>query len=297
MTTTATQQTTCEGDVLIKKDGSEIIRCRPCGYAHVHPFYSNAELEAFYKDHYGDSTPSPNWREKVLNTLKVKSKGSILDIGCWDGTQLGYFAKEGWACTGTELNVKAGQEAASKGIEVLPLTFQNLFSGLKGRRWDVVNASFILEHLQRPEGFLKQLQDLLNPGGILIAEVPNEFSPYQLAHLKNKGIEPYWIYLPDHVNYFDIPGIEGLLERTGWTIFHAESTFPMEQFLLMGDDYIVDKPSGKVSFQKVVRMEATLREYDETLLPRLYEAMYKVGVGRSVILYARRTDDKAPLKP
>jgi hypothetical protein len=64
----------------------------------------------------------------------------------------------------------------------------------------------------------------------------------------------------------------------------------METFLLMGDNYLNDNALGKASFQKVVRMETTLRKYDAALLPRLYEALYKVGVGRSVILYARSAE-------
>jgi len=68
-------------------------------------------------------------------------------------------------------------------------------------------------------------------------------------------ISPYWIALPDHINYFNRKSLETLLKNTGWKVLHGESSFPMEMFLLMGDDYIENPPVGKSSFQKVVQME------------------------------------------
>jgi len=115
--------------------------------------------------------------------------------------------------------------------------------------------------------------------------VPNEFSPFQMAYLKAKGREPYWIALPDHLNYFDSASLEALARNTGYSILHREATFPMELFLLMGDDYLEDPPIGKSCFQKVVRMEGILRDYDPGLVSRIYAELYKANVGRALVLY------------
>ena len=277
----------CRGRLLLKKDGKKIIRCDRCGYAHVVPMYSEKELEKFYEDIYVESTPSFTWHEKVLNIKKWKKPGRVLDIGCWEGKQLEFFRKEGWECAGTELNKRAAGTAASKGIEVHQLSIKDFFARFKGHKWDVINAAYILEHIPDPRAFLLKLKKNLKKEGVVIVEVPNEFSPLQMAYMKKRSMQPYWIALPDHLNYFDKNGIEKLVKDAGYTIIHGEATFPMEAFLLMGDDYLKDAALGKASFRKVVEMEGALRDYDPCLLSEIYSALYRCGVGRSIVLYAK----------
>jgi len=279
--------TSCRGKVVALKDDRKIIDCRNCGYIHVFPLYSAEELEQFYGDIYPESTPSYLWFEKVHNIEKWKKKGTVLDVGCWEGTQLECFMKEGWECTGLELNKRTAAIAKGKGIEVYEMSIQQLFDTVSDRKWDVINVAFLLEHIPEPIQFLSQIKELLNEDGIIIVEVPNDFSPFQLAYLKEHRILPYWIFLPDHLNYFTKAKLKNILKRTGWTIIHGESSFPMEMFLLMGDNYLEDNSIGKRSFKKVVEMERVLREYDPSLVSRLYSSMYACNVGRSITVYAR----------
>jgi 2-polyprenyl-3-methyl-5-hydroxy-6-metoxy-1,4-benzoquinol methylase len=248
--------------------------------------YTQKELEDFYENYYAESTPSYLWPEKVYNIMKWKRKASILDIGCWEGQQLEYFQKNGWSCTGTELNKRAAAVAASKGITVHQISIQDFFKKFKGRKWDVINIAYILEHIVSPRGFLLQIKKHLKKDGIIIVEVPNEFSPLQMAYIKKQRVEPYWIALPDHLNYFNQKELSGLMKNTGWKILHGHTSFPMELFLLMGDDYLKDKTIGKMSFAKVVKMESVLREHDPGSVSELYSSLYKIGVGRSIVIYA-----------
>jgi SAM-dependent methyltransferase len=277
----------CKGSVLVEKDGRQIVDCQSCGYSHVLPLYSEKELEDYYENIYAESTPSYLWHEKVFNIKKWKQTGTILDIGCWEGKQLEFFLENGWRCVGTELNKRAAAVAAAKGIEVHQVSIRKLFEQFAGRKWDVINAAYILEHIPDPAGFLTQIKKHMEKDGILIIEVPNEFNSLQLAYITKNGLQPYWIALPDHLNYFNKRGLETLLERTGFSLLHGEVSFPMEMFLLMGDNYLEDRTVGKQSFGKVVAMENILRTYDPGLLSRLYTALYQCGIGRSVILYAQ----------
>ena len=277
----------CHGKVVAEKDGRQIIRCVKCQYIHVFPMYSEEELEQFYENIYPESTPSYLWAEKVFNISNILVTGSVLDFGCWEGKQLEYFMAEGWQCTGIELNKRAASIAESKGIEVYQMSIRQFFNILTGRKWDVINVAYLLEHIPEPADFLIKIKEHLNKNGIIIVEVPNEFNPFQLAYLKKHDILPYWIALPDHLNYFDKAGLKNLMKQTGWTIIHGESSFPMEMFLLMGDNYLKDSSIGKRSFGKVVEMEKTLREYHPSLVSRMYSALYKCGIGRSNIVYAK----------
>ena len=277
----------CHGKVVAEKAGREIIDCKKCEYMHVFPMYSEEELERFYEDTFSESTPSHLFLEKVYTVKRWIKKGTVLDIGCWKGTQLEYFMKEGWRCTGIELNRNAASISKSKGIEVHQISTREFFKRFSRKKWDVINASYILEHISNPDVFLDKIRKNLKNDGILIIEVPNEFNPFQLAYLKKKQLTPYWIALPEHLNYFNKRSLQKLVKRTGWKILHGEVSFPMEMFLLMGDDYLRRKSVGRRSFRKVVEMENTLMEYDPGLLSKMYSALYKNGIGRSIILYLR----------
>lgn len=276
----------CFGEVVLQKDNRKIISCKKCGYKHVVPMYTEKELKDFYENFYAESTPSYLWLDKVYNIQRWKKKASILDIGCWEGMQLEHFLKDGWKCTGTELNKRAAAIAASKGITVHQISIQDFFKKFVGKKWDVINIAYILEHIPDPRYFLLQLKKYLKKDGIIIVEVPNEFSPLQLAYIKKLGKEPYWIGLPDHLNYFNRKELRNLLRLTGWKIIYGHTSFPTEMFLLMGDNYLNDKEIGKASFAKVVKMESILREYDKGLVSRLYSSLYKIGIGRSIVIYA-----------
>ena len=130
----------------------------------------------------------------------------------------------------------------------------------------------------------------LEKDGIIIVEVPNDFSPLQLAYITEHKIEPYWIVLPDHLNYFNRQGLENLVKKTGFSIIHGEASFPMELFLLMGDNYLHDRSIGKNSFQKVVAMERILRNYNSRMVSELYANLFMCGVGRSIILYLKSSE-------
>lgn len=277
----------CHGKCLLERDGRRIIACDKCGYIHVVPLYTEEELEKFYENVYAESTPSHLWLEKLHNIKRLKPSGTVLDIGCWEGTQLECFMKEGWQCTGTEINKRAASIASSKGIDVHQISIRKFFERFARRKWDVINVAYILEHIPDPTDFLSRLKDHLEEDGILIIEVPNEFNPFQMAYIKEQQIEAYWIALPDHLNYFDKAGIENLMQRVGFKIIRGETSFPMEMFLLMGDNYLQDGSVGKRSFGKVIEMERILRSYDPDMVTDLYASLYGCAVGRSMVLYVQ----------
>lgn len=277
----------CHGKILVERDGRQVIACEICGYNHVVPMYTESELEKYYENVYSESTPSFLWQEKVENIRRFKNMGRVLDIGCWEGQQLEYFVEHGWECTGTELNKKAAAIAAGKGIQVHQISIREFLCNFEHEKWDVINVAYILEHIHDPLNLMARLRGNLKRDGIIVVEVPNDFNPLQFAYIAEHKIDPYWIALPDHLNYFDKAGIENLVHRAGFEIIHAETSFPMEMFLLMGDNYLKDPSIGRVSFQKVVAMESIMRRFNSRLVSELYASLYLCGIGRSVILYLK----------
>ena len=102
----------------------------------------------------------------------------------------------------------------------------------------------VLEHVPHPEEMLTGIWRLLEPGGLLYIRVPNDFNPLQAAAQRKLGAEPWWIAVPDHVNYFDVESLCALTRQIGFEPVDVQADFPMELFLLMGLTYIGDPEVG-----------------------------------------------------
>ena len=87
-----------------------------------------------------------------------------------------------------------------------------------------------------------------------------------------------------HINYFDFESLGGLLERKGLEVVHRQGDFPMELFLLMGENYVGDSEVGERCHEKRVRFETAL---PAELRRCMYEALAGVGVGRSCLVCGR----------
>ena len=73
-------------------------------------------------------------------------------------------------------------------------------------------------------------------------------------------------------------------------IIYQQSTFPIELFLLMGDDYLKSEKIGKRIHQKRMNLEKRLlSQKNQHLKKELYEKFAEIGIGRTAIIYAQKT--------
>ena len=72
----------------------------------------------------------------------------------------------------------------------------------------------------------------------------------RIAARDGRGHAPWWIAPPHHLNYFDFDSLEALLVRLGLRPVERLTSFPMEAFLLMGDDYVADPALGRACHAK-----------------------------------------------
>ncbi|HWB62996.1 MAG TPA: class I SAM-dependent methyltransferase [Chitinophagales bacterium] len=158
--------------------------CYECGLVRQeeNKTYSAKNLSAYYKGI--ARTPvkpgaiakndkrSINARKRLDFIRKQKNKGTLLEIGFGDGVFLNEAAKH-FTCTG--LDPSKGYKyvndyLASKGIKVYNTALENFDAKNK---YDVVCCFLVLEHIQNPLAFLKQLKKHVKPGGLLVLEVPD----------------------------------------------------------------------------------------------------------------------------
>ena len=165
--------------------------------------------------------------------------------------------------------------------------FSNL-SNLKSNnpkiQFDIVTLLNVLEHINAPETLLAEIKTVMTPKGLIIIRVPNDFSILQATARRVLSANPWWISYPDHINYFGFESLSYLLEDSGFTIVSQMSDFPMEFFLLFGDDYISNPSLGEECHIKRRNFELAL---NDEIRRELYQDFAKRGIGRNCLIIAQ----------
>jgi 2-polyprenyl-3-methyl-5-hydroxy-6-metoxy-1,4-benzoquinol methylase len=212
---------------------------------------------------------------------------TVLDIGCGWGLTLKYLKARGAQCSGFDPAPEAVDFVRSCGIECVQggMDRMDVFGE---RRFDVVMLMNVLEHLADPVQVLQQIKSrLLAPGGMLVIEVPNEFNAFQLAAQEVYGLDQWWVAPPAHLNYFNPETLRRVIEGCAMQVAHQEASFPMELFLLMGQNYVGARELGRACHQSRMAFEANLRSTGHAgALSAFYQALAAAGLGRQVIVYA-----------
>ena len=129
---------------------------------------------------------------------------------------------------------------------------------------------------------------LLKKSGICIVDTSNEYNPLQKAIHKVYNIDKWWLR-GDTINFFDLNSLKTIFKSSGLSVCHYESTFPLEIFPLMGQNYIKDPAIGKKSHLARVTFEDNLRKADSWHIKRtLYKMFADNSFGRNIIIYGRK---------
>jgi len=284
----------------------QVINCPNCGFRHIVPLPSEKELENYYKKEYykhsqGARTVEGSFSdplEEQYLLMRYKDRLTlfdlfshnmkILDIGSGTGHFLDFMKKNGWNTFGLELSQEEVNEAKNKKLNVIQGSVNDLESFFSLNSFPSINLNHVLEHVINPKKILVKCNKLLITGGIIRIEVPNDFSSFQLA-ANNVARKNWWINFPDHLNYFNLKSLNNLLKSMGFETLYHTSTFPIDMFLLMGDDYTTDPILGKEIFLKIARLELTLTKNGfSDLRKRMFEELCKIGIGRSIIVFAKK---------
>ena len=112
------------------------------------------------------------------------------------GTTLSGFRQKGWQVLGVEPEQWSCEQAKSKyGLEVICAPFER--AGLQRESFDVVLLLHVIEHLNDPFTALRQITDLIRPGGFLVLETPRYDTPsFRLLKGRERSV------IPEHLHYF-----------------------------------------------------------------------------------------------
>jgi SAM-dependent methyltransferase len=291
-----------EGLRISKANGLDVIDCAMCGFRHVVPLPDSRALEATYREaYYRDEKPTflthagedQDWAELAQNDrleaferLLPSDRRRLLDIGSGPGFFLKTAKARGWKALGIEPSRQAAKHARSLGLEVAE-GFFNAETAPGLGRFDAIQLNNVLEHVPDPAAILIQARELLEPNGVLCVNVPNDYSPLQIAARAATTKTEWWVSPKHHLNYFDFESLAGLLERLDFTIADRSTSFPMELFLLMGEDYTADPTLGRACHTRRKRFDQALEAAGLGQTRRaFYRALASVGLGREAAILA-----------
>lgn len=293
-----------EGIVVASANGFDVIDCGSCGFKHIVALPSIEELEQIYRhDYYSREKPLyiERYREDIdwWNTVYVQryerlerympeGRRRLLDIGSGPGFFLLKGKQRGWQVKGIDPSSQAVE--FSRGLQL------DIECGLFSRQtapelgcFDAINMSLVLEHILDPAAFLALIHASLNDNGLVCIVVPNDFNPFQCVLRNHLGFDPWWVAPPHHINYFDFVSLAGLVEGCGFQVLHKESTFPIDMFLLMGDQYVGSDEIGRACHKKRMNFELALTHGGRSdVLEHLQADFARQGIGREVVLYAKK---------
>jgi SAM-dependent methyltransferase len=203
-----------------------IVQCRQCGIITRSPSLFNdsnineqvptglRSLENFVSGQPGQSNPV--FEQRLLEAGTGKTSRKVLDIGAGSGIFLDTAAKMGWEAHGVELNTANFQSLINRGFTCFDQELERL--KLPGESYTFIHINHVLEHVADPLTLLLEAWRLLEPGGSLVIEVPNEFETLagRLKMILGKQNNSHTAYF-EHEWFYDLASMRQLIQKTAFT--------------------------------------------------------------------------------
>jgi 2-polyprenyl-3-methyl-5-hydroxy-6-metoxy-1,4-benzoquinol methylase len=294
-----------DGPLITRVQDYDVIACEICGFRHVIPLPEPQTLERAYREaYYSEEKPKflahagedQEWAEifqrdrlESLEALLPASRRRLLDVGAGAGFFLKTAALRGWRVLGLEPSRQAAAHARGLGLEMVE-GFFNAATASELGRFDVVHLNNVLEHVPNPTEIVMLARGLLDPGGLICLNVPNDFTPFQLSASNALTKSEWWVAPPHHLNYFDFDSLSHLVARLGFEVRERSTSFPMELFLLMGLDYTKDGELGRACHNQRKQFDLSLERAGFKEARRaFYRALADAGLGREAVVIAVKT--------
>jgi len=295
-----------KGTLVDSVNGFDVIECKTCYFKHIIPIPTDKELENIYREEYY-TIEKPlyfkrmeediDWwnlvysdRFETFEKFLGPDRRTLLDVGSGPGYFLLQGKKRGWIVQGIEPSRHAAEYSRKLDLDIIEeFLTPELSKGL--RIYDVIHLSEMFEHVPNPIEMLQLLHNLLLPDGLICIVVPNDYNPIQQTLRTVCDFEPWWVAPPHHINYFTHNSLVKLLERIGFEIILSESTFPIDLFLLFGDNYIGNDSVGRSCHKKRKNFELNLnRAHFNDLKRKMYRSFAEAGIGREIVIFGRKLE-------
>ncbi len=272
-------------------DGWRVVRCRRCGLAYLNPRPAEPELEALYSEAYFRSDrfqtrakdAEKGIAERTIDIIGIerfKRNGTLLDIGCATGHLLAAPKRRGWEVTGIEFSEWAARVAREQfGLEVLVGAIESLT--LPEKRFDVITAYHVLEHLPNPAMTLGHLSRWMKDDGLLVIRLPN------LRSFDAWYYQDQWRGwdVPFHFYHFSPKTLKRLLGVAGFRVMRFE--FPLSPLFVNAVRRVI-QPWKKATPEPTPLLEHENLGWEATAKRLFRRSLGRLFKGRDMVAYAEK---------
>jgi glycosyltransferase involved in cell wall biosynthesis len=184
---------------------------------------------AFASSSYEAKESDASSHGRIVSWLRDRPAGKVLDLGCADGFVAGELRQAGHHVVGVDITAADGvKDRVDRFVQA------DLDAGLPPEvegRYDAIVCADVLEHVRRPEQILDEAHDLLAPGGVLVASIPNFAHWYpRLRVLAGRfDYDRRGILDQTHLRFFTSRSFERLVQEHGWRVARKTVTgLPLE---------------------------------------------------------------------
>lgn len=159
----------------------------------------------------------------------VGTKKYVLELGCAYGVMTKVLVEHNnCRVFGVEYDEKSAEYAKEycEDLVVVDIESADLKQIFGDKRFDVIVAADVLEHLRKPEKCLVSLSKYLAPNGYIVISIPNVAYSGIIAELLNNDFRYRETGLLDstHLRFWGLQGIKQFLKQAGFIINNLERT-------------------------------------------------------------------------
>ena len=156
------------------------------------------------------------WFAKWCREYTDQWRGTVLDIGCNDGSQLDYFKQLGYTTYGVDPAENLYKISTDKGHQVVcGFWDEQSIGNLDNRQFDIVVAQNSFAHNPDPLSYLKLLSPLLKNKGLFFIQTS------QADMVRNGEFDTIY---HEHVNFYNINSMNELCKRAGMFLIDVIKT-------------------------------------------------------------------------
>lgn len=165
----------------------------------------------FARDHWD------SYAAHTVNKIGLPPSSTIIEIGSNDGYLSKQYLKKGYKVEGIDSSKYMSEWAIKEGVFTHNFIFtqkvaKNMrFAGLSS---DLIVANNVFNHANDPNDFALGVEELLNPEGVFIFEVP-----YWYNTVVDRRFDQIY---HEHVSYFTVKSACNLLAKAGLTVYDVE---------------------------------------------------------------------------
>jgi 2-polyprenyl-3-methyl-5-hydroxy-6-metoxy-1,4-benzoquinol methylase len=203
--------------------------CKKCRLVFISPLPSADDYAKMYSKTYHEQfyfkEDTPDYDQFYTLLEKYSLKRSIVDYGCGDGSFVKFLSGHGYNCTGVEFDPELVCTLRKKFPAITFYTVEE-FNNLSVEQFGTIYMGDVLEHLEAPANFIKNIGRKLVPGGLIMAQGPLE-NNFTLSLVFRKSVSKFRsgqmaMHIPYHITFSNVQNQKMVFESNGFNTLHYE---------------------------------------------------------------------------